>query len=72
MYALRTKDGQRTAEVDNQIAGRMIREMNGQWTEKNFSVVGKKTVYQFTEAGMFGNSAIQLWISAGFYLIQES
>lgn len=71
MYALRTKDGQRTAELDNQVAGRMIREMKGRWTEKNFVEAGKKTVYEFTDAGLFGNSAVQLWVSAGFYLIQE-
>lgn len=71
MWTIRTKDGQRTAEVDNIIASRMICELQGRWTQKNFVERGITMVYEFTDSGMFGNPAIQLWVSKGYYLMDD-
>lgn len=68
-YYLRNEKGQCTAVVDNVMAGKMMRELEGEWQQKNFSVEGKKTVFVFTEQALYGNDLIKLNILPGFYLV---
>lgn len=67
MYYVRTNTGLMVAKVDNVVAGCMMRQAKGEWTQKKF-VNQTKTVYVFSEDFTYGAEIMKLCIWEGFYL----
>lgn len=62
-YYIRTKSGEAKAKLDNDMAGRIIRDCPGHWREAKYKT-GSKTVFEIDRDMTFGNDRykIMLWV----------
>lgn len=67
-YNLRTDKGILFGQIDNNLAGRMLKNCGGRWTEKKFVNGVTKTVFVFTGDMSYGTDILKVFLFKGYYM----
>jgi hypothetical protein len=67
-YNLRTDKGTLFGRVDNNLAGKILKDCKGHWVEKKFVSGVVKNVFVFTEDMTYGTDVMKVFLFEGFYM----
>lgn len=67
-YEIRNEEGILNAKIDNRMAGKIINEVPGHWSEKNFSGRGKVNVFVMDDDFSWSVGGLKVYLWKGFYL----